>query len=452
MTPTNDTICALATAAGKGGVSVIRLSGSRSLSLCKAVTGLHPVARLATLASLRTPQGELIDSGLVLYFQGPHSFTGEDVCEFHCHGSPIVVDQLLQTLVDLGARLARPGEFSERAFLNDKIDLTQAEAIADLIDSASVAAARHAARSLQGEFSKLVSQLTSQLIELRVYVEAALDFADEDIDFINSGNISSRIASLQQILQQILQQAKQGSLLREGLKVVLAGAPNAGKSTLLNALCGQDVAIVNSIAGTTRDLLRHEINLDGIPVHLTDTAGLRESDDPVEAEGIRRAKTAVRDADQVLLLIDAHRISTAESDPLWQELQLLAAGKLTVVYNKTDLTGQQPASDVVGGVSAIYLSAHTGAGLSLLRDHIKRCAGYNAAEDGGFIARRRHLLALGEADAALQRALHCLKQLQASELVAEELRKAQQALDEITGKFTTDDLLGAIFSSFCIGK
>ena len=452
MTLTNDTICALASAAGKGGVSVVRLSGSRSLLLCKAIAGLQPAPRLATLASLRNSQGELIDSGLVLYFQGPHSFTGEDVCEFHCHGSPIVVDQLLQTLVELGARLARPGEFSERAFLNDKLDLTQAEAIADLIDSASVSAARHAVRSLQGEFSRLVTQLTAQLIELRVYVEAALDFADEDIDFINSGNIQSRIAALQQILQHIQLQARQGSLLREGLKVVLAGAPNAGKSTLLNALCGQDVAIVTSIAGTTRDLLRHEITLDGIPVHLTDTAGLHDSKDPVEAEGIRRARAAICDADHVLMLVDAHRTADAKADPLWQELQQLAAGKLTLVFNKTDLTGHQPSIDTIDDIPVIHLSAQTGAGLSLLREHIKHCAGFNPAEDGGFIARRRHLVALNEADTALQNALRCLEQLQASELVAEELRKAQQALDAITGKFTTDDLLGAIFSSFCIGK
>ncbi len=452
MTPTNDTICALASAAGKGGVSVIRLSGSSSLSICKTITGLQPVARLATLVPLRNVHGELIDSGLALYFQGPYSFTGEDVCEFHCHGSPIVVDQLLQTLVALGARLARPGEFSERAFLNNKLDLTQAEAIADLIDSASVSAARHAARSLQGEFSRLVTQLTAQLIELRVYVEAALDFADEDIDFINSGNIRSRVAGLKQILQQIQLQARQGSLLREGLKVVLAGAPNAGKSTLLNALCGEDVAIVTSIAGTTRDLLRHEITLDGIPVHLTDTAGLRDSDDPVEAEGIRRARAAVSDADQVLLLVDAHRTPDAESDPLWLELQQLASGKLTLVFTKTDLIERQPSMDTSGDVPVIHLSAQTGAGLPLLREHIKRCAGFNPAEDGGFIARRRHLVALNEADAALQRALHCLEQLQASELVAEELRNDQKALDTITGKFTTDDLLGAIFSSFCIGK
>ena len=233
---------------------------------------------------------------------------------------------------------------------------------------------------------------------------------------------------------------------------MLAGAPNAGKSTLLNALCGQDVAIVTSIAGTTRDLLRHEITLDGIPVHLTDTAGLHDSKDPVEAEGIRRARAAICDADHVLMLVDAHRTADAKADPLWQELQQLAAGKLTLVFNKTDLTGHQASIDTIDDIPVIHLSAQTGAGLSLLREHIKRCAGFNPAEDGGFIARRRHLVALNEADTALQNALHCLEQLQASELVAEELRKAQQALDAITGKFTTDDLLGAIFSSFCIGK
>lgn len=448
----NDTICALATPAGKGGVSVIRVSGNNALSLCALLTGLQPAARLAVLAPFRSSAGDLVDTGLVLYFKGPLSFTGEDVCEFHCHGSPMVVDQLLMTLVEHGARLARPGEFSERAFLNDKLDLTQAEAIADLIDSASISAARHAVRSLQGDFSSLIHQLVAQLIELRAYVEAAMDFVDEDIDFLNSGNVRSRIVQLLAVLQQIRAQAKQGSLLREGLKVVMAGAPNAGKSTLLNALCGHEAAIVTPVAGTTRDLLHHEVSLDGIPVHLTDTAGLRDSSDPVEAEGIRRARAAIADADLVLLLIDMHQTKDVASDPLWHELKTLAVGKLTVVHNKIDLHGLEPATDHLGDVAVIRLSAHTRAGLDLLRQHLKRCAGVNPAADGGFIARRRHLLALNDANQALENSLRCLDQLQASELVAEELRNAQQALDQITGRFTSDDLLGAIFSSFCIGK
>ncbi len=452
MPITNDTICALATPVGKGGVSVIRVSGSNALPLCQVLTGLQPTPRQAVLGSFRARGGELIDNGFVLYFKAPHSFTGEDVCEFHCHGSPMVVDQVLTFLVAHGARLARPGEFSERAFLNDKLDLTQAEAIADLIDSASISAARHAIRSLQGDFSQLVHQLVSQLVELRAYVEAAMDFADEEIDFLGAGNVRSRLVALMTTLQQIQLQAKQGSLLREGLKVVMAGAPNAGKSTLLNALCGHDVAIVTSIAGTTRDLLQHEISLDGIPVHLTDTAGLRDSGDPVEAEGIRRARAAINDADLVLLLIDIQQSADVISDPLWHELNTLAVGKLTVVLNKTDLSNLDPAIDHVEGVTSIRLSAHTRAGLHLLRDHIKHRAGVNPAEDGGFIARRRHLIALDAAYKALQQALYCLDCLQASELVAEELRNAQQSLDEITGKFTSDDLLGAIFSSFCIGK
>lgn len=448
----NDTICALATPAGKGGVSVIRVSGNNALLLCEILTGLLPTPRQAVLGSFRASGGELIDNGLVLYFKGPHSFTGEDVCEFQCHGSPMVVDQMLTILVAHGARLARPGEFSERAFLNDKLDLTQAEAIADLIDSASITAARHAIRSLQGDFSLLIRQLVTRLIALRVYVEAAMDFADEEIDFLETGNVRSRLVDLMATLQKIQLQAKQGTLLREGLKVVIAGAPNAGKSTLLNALCGRDIAIVNSIAGTTRDLLQNEISIDGIPVHITDTAGLRESSDPVEAEGIRRARAAIIDADLVLLLIDIQQAQLATVDPLWHEFKTLAAGKLTVVLNKADLCNLEPLVDTVEGFASIRLSAHTKAGLDLLRDHIKRCAGVNPAEDGGFIARRRHLIALDEANQALQQALHCLEYLRASELVAEELRKAQQALDEITGKFTSDDLLGAIFSSFCIGK
>ncbi|MES2604507.1 MAG: tRNA uridine-5-carboxymethylaminomethyl(34) synthesis GTPase MnmE [Pseudomonadota bacterium] len=452
MIPSVDTICALATPAGKGGISVIRVSGPKTLDLCLQLTGLTPAPRQCLFAKFCSPAGELIDAGLALYFKSPHSFTGEDVCEFHCHGSPVVVDQLLQTLAVQGARLARPGEFSERAFLNDKLDLTQAEAIADLIDSSSVAAARHAVRSLQGDFSKLITQLVSDVVALRVYVEASIDFADEEIDFLNAGNIAERLQAQLTLLEQILAQAKQGSLLREGLQVVIAGAPNAGKSTLLNSLSGEEVAIVTPVAGTTRDMLRHQITLDGIPIHLTDTAGLRDSDDPIEQEGIRRARAAITRADHVLLLVDAQQTLDYRSLPLWKELSALSAQQLTVVFNKIDLCEIEAHANTNSAPVELFLSAHKRTGLTLLKDHLKLCAGFNPAVDGGFIARRRHLIALTNAASGLYAALHCLQELKAGELVAEELRKVQQSLDEITGKFTTDDLLGAIFSSFCIGK
>jgi tRNA modification GTPase len=449
-----DTICALATPAGKGGVSIIRVSGSQASRLCQTLTraASAPKARQLQVSHFHSPQGDLIDSGLSLFFSAPASFTGEDVCEFHCHGSPVVVDQLLHFLVELGARMAKPGEFSERAFLNGKLDLTQAEAIADLIDSSSVAAARHAVRSLQGDFSKLIERLVADVIALRVYVEASIDFADEEIDFLSAGNIGTRLRELLQLLEKIQSQAKQGCLLREGLQVVIAGAPNAGKSTLLNALCGEEVAIVTPIPGTTRDMLHHSITLDGIPIHLTDTAGLRDSSDPIEQEGIRRARTAIANADHILLLVDAQQTLDYQSLPLWKELSSIPCQRVSILFNKIDLCGIDATTTRDGVHPQIYLSAHTKSGLALLQEHLKQCAGANPAAEGGFIARRRHLIALTAASAGLTAALHCLLELNAGELVAEELRKVQHALDEITGKFTTEDLLGAIFSSFCIGK
>ena len=451
MAATPDTICALATPAGKGGISVVRVTGPNTATLCLAMTGTQPDHRQALLTRFTANSGELIDSGLTLFFKGPQSFTGEDVCEFHCHGSPVVVDQLLQQLTSLGARLARPGEFSERAFLNGKLDLTQAEAIADLIDSSTMQAARHAARSLQGDFSRLVTQLVRRVIELRVYVEASIDFADEEIDFLNHGQIGEQLIDLIASIDSILTQAKTGALLREGLKVVIAGEPNVGKSTLLNALSGRDLAIVTPIAGTTRDMISHEIDLDGIPLHITDTAGLRDSIDPVEAEGIRRARAAVVDADHVLLLVDARDWGNLPQLPIWQEISALKLPMLTVVFNKIDLYDMAPVQDPTTP-DRIFLSASTHRGLDLLKQHLKVCAGFVSSSDGGFIARRRHLIALTAARNALQDAQHCLSELRAGELVAEDLRRVQQALDEITGKFSTDDLLGAIFSSFCIGK
>ena len=448
----NDTICALASAPGKGGISVIRVAGANASQFCERLTGLVLNHGQVKYSRFQDSTGELIDTGLTLFFKGPLSFTGDDVCEFHCHGSPLVVDQILAQLVAFGARLARPGEFSERAFLNNKIDLAQAEAIADLIDSSTVQAARHAVRSLQGDFSRLVHALVKQVIELRVYVEASIDFTDEEIDFLSSGNILGRLKTLVAGIDTTLAQAKTGSLLREGLRVVIAGAPNVGKSTLLNALCGQEIAIVTPIAGTTRDMLRQEINLDGIPMHITDTAGLRHSDDPVEAEGIVRARKALAEADHVLLLFDANNRDDFQSLPLWQEISALPVHQLTLVFNKIDLCNLLPALHSAPIPQKLFLSASTHEGLELLRQHLKQCAGMQPGSDGGFMARRRHLVALEAARDTLLRALYCLEHLKAGELVAEELRQTQQHLDEITGKFTTDDLLGAIFSSFCIGK
>lgn len=452
MTRSTDTICALATPVGKGGISVVRVSGREALALCRAVTGIVPTPRVATSCRFLSENGELIDAGLTLFFRGPFSFTGEDVCEFHCHGSPVVVDQLLQRLVVFGARLARPGEFSERAFLNDKLDLTQAEAIADLIDSSTVEAARHAVRSLQGEFSRLVQQLVKDVIALRVYIEASIDFSDEEIDFLGAGQTSDKLLALITTLDTILAQAKTGTLLREGLKVVIAGEPNVGKSTLLNVLSGLDLAIVTPIAGTTRDMIHHEISLDGIPLHITDTAGLRDSADPVEAEGMRRARAAVLEADHVLLLVDARDRDRLSSLPLWQEFAALQLPQWTVVFNKIDLTSIAAGCDSSQLPARIFISAAHASGIDLLKAHLKQCAGLVPGTDGGFMARRRHLTALHAAKDSLLAAKQCLDDLNAGELIAEELRNVQRSLDEITGRFTTDDLLGAIFSSFCIGK
>ena len=452
MSHSADTICALASAVGKGGVSVVRVSGSCVLPIVHAISGKTPLPRHAVLSDFSDITGNVVDSGLLLFFAGPHSFTGEDVCEFHCHGSPVVVDLLLQTLVDHGARLARPGEFSERAFLNGKIDLTQAEAIADLIDSCSAQAARHAVRSLQGDFSKMIAALAEEVIAIRSYVEAAIDFSDEEIDFLSSGQIASRLETLDRRIDSILESAKTGSVLREGLNVVIAGEPNVGKSTLLNALCGSDIAIVTPIAGTTRDMIRHELLLDGFPLHITDTAGLRESEDPVEAEGIRRARVAISNADHVLLLVDAKDKSSIESLPLWQELNSQSLPSLTIVFNKIDLLGTPPSMRVIGSNTFIELSASTGSGLDTLKQHLLKCAGVQNGTDGGFMARRRHLVALKQTRASIRAAISCLRNKLGLELIAEELRLTQLALDEIVGKFSTDDLLGTIFSSFCIGK
>ncbi len=456
LTP-NDTIAAIATPAGRGGVGIIRLSGPDALAMARRMTGDRPLlARQAHFRRFRDGAGEVLDEGIVLFFPGPHSFTGEDVVELQGHGGPVLMDMLLKRVLALGARMAQPGEFSQRAFLNDKMDLTQAEAIADLIDAASQAAVKSATRSLQGAFSQRIQTLLERLIELRLYVEAAIDFPDEEIDFLSDGVVAAKLAAVIAHLDQVLQEAKQGSLLREGVRVVIAGKPNAGKSSLLNALAGYEAAIVTDIAGTTRDVLREQIHLDGLPLHIIDTAGLRDTEDRVEQEGIRRAYQEIGQADGILLVYDlSTELSTTEI-PLELAKRffdpLPPPEKLCFVANKSDLAGRPVAVEEVAGYRHLTLSARSGEGMPALRDHLKALVGYQDAEHSPFIARRRHLDALLRTRQALQAADAQLNGLALGELMAEDLRAAQQALGEITGEFTADDLLGKIFGSFCIGK
>lgn len=451
-----DTICAVATPSGRGGISIIRISGPHSRHIAERLIGFSPRPRHAHYGPFNNAAGAVIDSGITLFFPGPHSFTGEDVVELQAHGGPFVLDILLQELLGMGLRLARPGEFSERAFLNDKIDLAQAEAIADLIDSQSAEAARFAVRSLQGEFSSLVNGLVSSIIELRVYVEAAMDFPDEEVDFLSKGEVLARIGDLLDSLDGVLAQARQGSIMKEGLTVVIAGEPNAGKSSLLNVLAGQSRAIVTEIAGTTRDTLREHISIDGLPLHIIDTAGLHTSEDIVEQEGIRRAWQEIQKADLVLLVIDYSVTHELENSKLWQEMKPLLDEGLSVfaVYNKIDLQGENPrsAANHKNGVTEILVSALTRAGIDGLKSAIKNFAGLNTSVEGGFLARRRHLDALEKSRACLASAHEQIQTHKASELVAEDLRLAHQALEAITGAYSADDLLGEIFSSFCIGK
>ena len=416
--------------------------------IISALFGQPLQPRHAHFVPFRDEQGQIIDQGLALYFPAPHSFTGEPILELHAHGSPVVLDGLIRRLLGLGVRDARPGEFSERAFLNDKIDLAQAEAIADLIDSTTEQAARAAQRSLQGEFSRQIDELEEALIQLRLYVEASIDFTDEDIDFLAEGHIAEQVSNLSGRVDAIRGSARQGCLMREGMTLVIVGRPNAGKSSLLNSLTGQETAIVTAIAGTTRDTLREFIQIDGLPLHIIDTAGLRDdSEDPVEQEGMRRARAEMAKADRVLLLID-------DSDPSDSEALLAdipAPLPVTRIHNKIDLTGNNPGLKETRDGPVVFLSLKSGAGTEVLMEHLKHCVGYDSGAEGLFIARRRHLDAIDRARMALERADLQL-QAGAPELLAEELRTAQQALSEITGEFTSDDLLGRIFSSFCIGK
>ncbi len=444
------TIAAIATAAGRGGIGVIRVSGSDLLPFSLALTGKNPPPRYATMVDFKAIDGVAIDSGILLYFPAPHSFTGEDVIELQGHGGPVVMNMLLARCLDLGARLAEPGEFSRRAFLNGKIDLTQAEAVADLIDAATTSAARSAVRSLQGEFSKAIHDLTDELINLRMLVEATLDFPEEDIDFLKAADAFGRLSRLKAKLAEIHSRAGQGKLLQSGLQVVLAGQPNVGKSSLLNCLAGDDLAIVTAIAGTTRDALRSAIQIEGIPLHIIDTAGLRETDDEVEKIGIERSWKEIERSDLVLLLVDSrHGIGAAERAIL---ARLPAGLKQITVYNKIDLLDKPAEIHSEASGSVISLSARSGEGIELLRQELLKVAGWQQTEDV-FIARERHLRALALAKSHIEAARQVAEGSQpALELFAEELRLAQQALAEITGEFTADDLLGVIFSRFCIGK
>jgi len=444
-----DTIVALATPPGRGGVGVIRVSGERVARIAATLIGELPPPRRASLRDFRDDDGSVLDQGIALYFPSPHSFTGEAVLELQGHGGPVVLDLLLARCLQLGARLARPGEFSERAFLNGKLDLAQAEAIADLIDAETAAAARLATRSLQGVFSQRIDELQQQLTALRSYIEAALDFPDEEIDFLQQGEVSTRLAEIIDKTEAVRQAARTGSLLRDGMSLVIAGPPNAGKSSLLNALAGSDRAIVTDIPGTTRDLLRERIQLDGMPLHLIDTAGLRETDDPIEREGVRRARAELERADLLLWVFDG----AADPDNRDFAAARLPPGvPVLLLRNKSDLFGGQAAIRDTAQGREILLSLRSGEGLALLRQELKAVMGYPGAEGGEFLARRRHLNALERALTSLQDAIIALQQTQAGELVAEELRHAQLALGEITGSLSADDLLGEIFASFCIGK
>ncbi len=448
------TIAALATAPGRGGVGIIRLSGPRSLNIAEHIIKQTPKPRFAHYLPFYNQNNQVIDSGIVLYFPGPNSFTGEDVVELQGHGGPVVMDMLLQELFALGAKPAKPGEFSERAFLNDKLDLAQAEAIADLIEASSEQAARSALRSLQGEFSQLIHEQVEALIQLRIYVEAAIDFPEEEIDFLSDGKVEKDTQNILTDLNSILKKAQQGCLIREGMTVAIAGQPNAGKSSLLNALSGKESAIVTDIAGTTRDVLKEEINIDGMPLHIIDTAGLRESDCEVEKIGIKRAWDVIENADQILMVVDESSIDDPQQQRVNQQLmaQFPESIDITIIHNKIDLADKMPLINHSEHQTEIFLSAKQNAGIKLLKEHLKQCMGYQSAGEGTFMARRRHLEAIQKAIQNVDNGLQQLQEYSAGELLAEELRLAQNALSEITGEFTSDDLLGRIFTSFCIGK
>ncbi|MFQ5469642.1 MAG: tRNA uridine-5-carboxymethylaminomethyl(34) synthesis GTPase MnmE [Gammaproteobacteria bacterium] len=444
-----ETIAAIATPSGRGGIGVVRVSGPAVCEIARRLLGSVPAPRVAEYRSFLSEHGDTLDVGIALYFESPHSFTGEDVLELQGHGGPVIMDLLLRRIIDCGARLARPGEFSERAFINDKLDLTQAEAIADLIDSATTQAAKSAIRSLQGEFSSRVRELDEKIINLRLYIESAIDFPEEEVDFLTEGKVGEQLDRIISNHNHLISAARQGSLLREGMHVVIAGKPNAGKSSLLNALARRESAIVTHIPGTTRDVLREHISIDGLPLYIVDTAGLRDSDDPVEKIGIQRAHDEIAVANRVLLVID----DSEPKETVDALLNLLPKDiAVTIIRNKADISGNRVAISDSGFGPQISLSAKTGEGIDLLCSHLKSIAGLGDTGEGLFTARRRHIDALNRAGQYLEDGKLQLIQSNAGDLLAEDLRQAHGALTEITGEFTSEDLLGKIFETFCIGK
>ena len=442
-----DTIAAIATASGAGGIGVVRVSGPAVQLIAAQVLGSCPAPRHASYLDFKQANGDLIDRGIAIFYPNPHSYTGEDVLELQAHGGTALMQILLARCIALGARQAEPGEFTRRAYLNDKIDLAQAEAVADVINAATIEAAKSAVRSLSGEFSQRINALLLKLIDLRMFVEACLDFPEEEIDFITQGRVAEKLASIITELNSVFYKAKQGSLLREGINVVLVGQPNVGKSSLMNQLAGEEIAIVTSIAGTTRDTIKNAIQINGVPLHVIDTAGLRETDDEVEKFGIARTWRAAESANIALLLVDAaHGITETEKSILARLPQEI---RKIWVHNKIDVANELPLVKEINGATHIYLSAKTGAGLELLKSHLLKLAGYENNSEGVFMARARHLEALLKVETHLSIAG---QQIKSAELLAEELRIAQDALGSITGEFTPDDLLGEIFSKFCIGK
>lgn len=441
-----DTIAAVATGSGKAGIGVVRISGPLTAHIAQQITGIEPTARHAHYLPFLDAQSQVLDEGIAILFSAPHSFTGEDVLELQGHGGAVVLDLLLARAIELGARTARPGEFSERAFHNDKLDLMQAEAISDLIESSSAAAARAAVRSMRGEFSAHIQHIDDELVALRVWLEAALDFSEEDIDFLAEPQLQQRAQRLTEQFDLLLSRAGQGQRLRDGLNVVIAGATNAGKSSLLNRLSGDDTAIVTDIAGTTRDVLRVDITIEGVPLHIVDTAGMRDTDDVVEQLGIERARIAVNESDHVLVLLDALA-------PVMPDLPVMDKQRLTIVLNKTDLIDSQRLQSLHETFNIdLCLSARTGQGISELQSYLVSLSGHDRQVEGVYIARRRHVIAIESARKATHAALLRLTEGAMPELAAEELRLAQQSLEAITGRFDSEDLLGEIFSSFCVGK
>ena len=444
---TAETIAAVATAYGRAGIGVVRVSGPETRRLAVALTGRLPLERHATLSGFRDADGRLIDQGIAIFFPGPHSYTGEDVLEIQGHGGVAILRMLLRRCLELGARVADPGEFTKRAFLNDKMDLAQAESVADLIDASSADAVRSAQRSLAGEFSARVGAIREQLIEIRMLIEAVLDFPEEQVDLLDRHQVLAKLGAVQSEIAALSESATQGNLLREGVQVVLAGAPNVGKSSLMNRLAEEEVAIVTDVPGTTRDILQRELVVSGMPIHVIDTAGLRESDDPVERIGVARSLRQLEQADVVLEIRDAVAVSGNELGEV--PVKLPVGTRKIIVINKIDLTGEAPRTVHESACEKVWLSAKSGAGIELLREALVRVSGRHVTDEVPFMARERHIVCLKETLGNVQRAC---AEVQRLELCAEELRLAQQALGQITGEFSADDLLGEIFSRFCIGK